>query len=344
MTERKYLFVYRIRNNITGKSYIGKHETFNIDDGYFGSGIALKEAIKKYGRDNFYREILEFCETPEYLSEREKYWILNENSIIPNGYNISLGGKGGDNFTMNPNKEEILHKMKENRKPRKISDAERAEISSRMTGKKLKPHEKIRCEHCKDNISNANYKRWHGERCKKNPDRISVELPRKWCEYCKEYKNPTEYSINHGIYCKENPQGLKRITQTKECEYCNREISTPNYNKFHGENCRSNPLFQKNPELYKNTEAYSIKEKISRGNTGKILSHESKEKIGNFNRGKILSIETKNKMSETNKKRWDKIKESPIFYKCEHCNKEVTNKTNYIRWHGDNCKNNQSFN
>ena len=42
---------------------------------YLGSGKILKDAIKKYGRDNFTVEILENCKTKELLNDREKYWI-----------------------------------------------------------------------------------------------------------------------------------------------------------------------------------------------------------------------------------------------------------------------------
>ena len=50
--------VYRITNMINGKKYIGKHSTTDVYDGYFGSGVAIKQAINKYGIDNFKKEII----------------------------------------------------------------------------------------------------------------------------------------------------------------------------------------------------------------------------------------------------------------------------------------------
>ena len=63
-----------------------------------GKGIAIREAIKKYGKDNFDKEIIEYIEDDEkhnYVSEKEKFWIKELNSMSPNGYNISPGGEGG---------------------------------------------------------------------------------------------------------------------------------------------------------------------------------------------------------------------------------------------------------
>ena len=48
-------------------------------------------AIAKYGKENFYYEILE--KDIENYDEREKYWIKYYNSIAPNGYNILSGGE-----------------------------------------------------------------------------------------------------------------------------------------------------------------------------------------------------------------------------------------------------------
>ena len=87
-------FIYETTNLVNGNKYIGQHRTKNINDSYLGSGIILKRAIVKYGRDNFKREILEFCSNAKELSEREVYWVKYNNSLTPNGYNITKGGEG----------------------------------------------------------------------------------------------------------------------------------------------------------------------------------------------------------------------------------------------------------
>jgi hypothetical protein len=90
-------YVYKITNTINNKIYIGVHSTNNIDDGYMGSGMALAKAFKKYGKENFYKEILEYCDDQESLYKREAE-IVNKEFINRNDtYNLQTGGKGGLN-------------------------------------------------------------------------------------------------------------------------------------------------------------------------------------------------------------------------------------------------------
>ena len=65
--------VYQITNRINGKIYIGAHSTENINDSYMGSGIAIRNAQKKYGIENFTKEILHIFDTPELMFEKENY-------------------------------------------------------------------------------------------------------------------------------------------------------------------------------------------------------------------------------------------------------------------------------
>ena len=56
--KKKHYLVYQTTNLLNGKIYIGQHQTDNLNDGYIGSGIELNQDIKKFGKDNFKREIL----------------------------------------------------------------------------------------------------------------------------------------------------------------------------------------------------------------------------------------------------------------------------------------------
>ncbi len=50
--------IYKITNQINGKYYIGRNATKNVNDSYMGSGIGIKNAINKYGVENFTKEII----------------------------------------------------------------------------------------------------------------------------------------------------------------------------------------------------------------------------------------------------------------------------------------------
>ena len=106
------MVIYKTTNLINGKIYIGQDLENNPN--YFGSGLIFKKAILKYGKNNFKKEILEYCFNKQELCEKEKYWIKKLNSQNKNiGYNITGGGEFGDTLTHNPNREEISKKRNE---------------------------------------------------------------------------------------------------------------------------------------------------------------------------------------------------------------------------------------
>jgi group I intron endonuclease len=87
--------IYKIKNNINGKCYIGQSIhiekrwiNHKSDMGKFDYPLYL--AFFKYGLENFSFEIVEEC-LKEGLNEREIFWISQFNSYL-NGYNQTLGG------------------------------------------------------------------------------------------------------------------------------------------------------------------------------------------------------------------------------------------------------------
>lgn len=76
--------------------YIGKHETFNIDDDYFGSGTYINNAIKKYGIENFTKTILFECQNAIEMNLLEEAVVTEDFCKRHDTYNIQVGGKGGN--------------------------------------------------------------------------------------------------------------------------------------------------------------------------------------------------------------------------------------------------------
>lgn len=85
--------VYKITNTINEKYYIGVHKTNDPNDSYFGSGKAIKNAIKKYGKKVFTKTILLITDNIEEAYEFER--TLTSNYCDKNNYNMRLGGIGG---------------------------------------------------------------------------------------------------------------------------------------------------------------------------------------------------------------------------------------------------------
>jgi group I intron endonuclease len=87
------MVVYLTINLVNGKKYIGQDS--NNNPKYLGSGTDLKKAIKKYGRDNFKKIILENIEDISKLNEKEEFWIKKFKADKSSEfYNISEKGMG----------------------------------------------------------------------------------------------------------------------------------------------------------------------------------------------------------------------------------------------------------
>jgi hypothetical protein len=93
--QKKYHYIYKTTCGVNGKYYIGMHSTDNINDSYLGSGKRLWNSINYYGKENFTKEIVEFCENRVELKKREKEIVneelLNEKLCM----NLQVGGGGG---------------------------------------------------------------------------------------------------------------------------------------------------------------------------------------------------------------------------------------------------------
>jgi hypothetical protein len=105
--------IYKITNLINNKIYIGKDTT--SDQNYFGSGLLINRAFKKYGKENFNKEVIDITDDCDELSKKEIYWISQYNSTDKKiGYNIAPGGDGGDTLSNHPDLDLIKEKISKN--------------------------------------------------------------------------------------------------------------------------------------------------------------------------------------------------------------------------------------
>lgn len=95
MLEHKYHYVYRIEHNETGNFYIGLRSCDHAPDvdPYFGSGIRILYAIKKYGKESFTKTILSVFSSRKEASKFEALIVcpeLLENKLC---MNLKTGGE-----------------------------------------------------------------------------------------------------------------------------------------------------------------------------------------------------------------------------------------------------------
>ena len=84
-------YVYAIVNKINLKLYFGSHswDGEGLDKNYYGSGTAIKRAVRKYGKDNFIVYPIKFYDTIEECRQAEEQ-LLNKYNIADNPYCYNL--------------------------------------------------------------------------------------------------------------------------------------------------------------------------------------------------------------------------------------------------------------
>ena len=201
--------IYKITNLINGKTYIGQHKYKDLNDKYMGSGVHLKRAQKKYGIENFKKDILVFgIVKKSFIDLLEKEYIKFYRSIGKAEYNVADGGEGGS-----PNKgkhfsEETKRKMSESHKGIGRSEEWRRKQSEAHKGKKRGPMS----EEQKKKISEAHKGYHHSEEVRKKISEshkgksFSDETKRKMSEARKALCWFNNGEIN--VRAKECPEGF----------------------------------------------------------------------------------------------------------------------------------------
>ena len=203
--------VYRTTCVPTGEFYIGCHYEVDHDDGYYGSGKAIKDRSKSYGKHNldrhdFYRtsdmseagaiektliemhvadplclniKTTPYCMTPEHRDTMRLIRIGKKDSQdVRNRKSAAKTGPGNYWYGRN-HTEEYKKTMKES-----CAGIHQGEENP-FYGKKHTDETllKIRttqqrnareCEYCGGTFVRAMYTRWHGPNCKKAPGTLPI--------------------------------------------------------------------------------------------------------------------------------------------------------------------------
>ena len=189
------MYIYKTTNTLNGKIYIGL-STRKVEDStdYYGSGTLFYRSLKKYGKENFTKEILvRDIEDKKQLAQLEIDHIKEYNSTDKNiGYNLTLGGEGTLGIKHTPETIEkirsyLLNQPDELIKKRALantgkirSEETKAQTSETMKGRVYDeercaamrgPHGKIKlksstCPHCNLTGRSGNMTRYHFDNCK----------------------------------------------------------------------------------------------------------------------------------------------------------------------------------
>ncbi len=187
---------------INNKQYIGQTTQKGNDlNKYFGSGYNIKLSLKKYGRNNFTKEILCECSNKTELNNMEKFYIKEYNPK----YNIHEGGTGGayetDAYKYRYKKlrgqkrtEEQIENIRKSQQGKKLSEKHRNAISKgcigktghKLTNEEIEHQRKIHLgQQCKN--KGKNFDELYGDKANELKNQISNTLKEK---YKNGYINP----------------------------------------------------------------------------------------------------------------------------------------------------------
>lgn len=125
--------VYMLKNSTNQKMYVGS--TKNLSKRLYRHGLGNEKhliamAINSDGKNNFEAYILDSSEMREEILQKERQWILDLNSMHPNGYNLRAGqnewhedvkakmSRSRTGYRMNDNSKNLLRNFhKKNMRP-----------------------------------------------------------------------------------------------------------------------------------------------------------------------------------------------------------------------------------
>ncbi len=133
----KYFYVYKVTNTINGKFYIGKRASTvepHQDVRYLGSGKLIMQAVKKFGKDSFSKEIIAILESEEACFAMERELVTEDILKDPDCYNLCVGGRGRIGPMKNLS-EESRKRMGDSRRGKSLSEKQRQTLSESHKGK-----------------------------------------------------------------------------------------------------------------------------------------------------------------------------------------------------------------
>jgi hypothetical protein len=224
-----YHFIYKT-SSTSGKYYIGRHSTKNLNDGYYGSGKWIRSLKDKSG---LIREILEFCGEDRLLETEKKY--LEEHVNKENCMNFNLSPVGFSSGSLNP-----AHTEKEKQRRSDFirgdnNPAKRPEVREKMSNSqkgKSKP-KWVMSEQGKKNISEARKGLKYSEEGKQ---KLSEARKKEYAEGKRVV--PSFEGKTHSEDTKQKMRERYERQPKFLCKYCGKEFVRYAFETYHDEKCK----------------------------------------------------------------------------------------------------------
>lgn len=224
--------IYKLTNKITGKSYIGmtinfqkrmnNHKSLSNKD---NPKQHIHRSIKKYGWDNFDKEIIRNDIESKQMLEAAEIFYISFYDTYYNGYNMSKGGENNFGYIYGKEHSEAvkrgLNRVEENGKTVAQNSAART-VQYDRSGEK-----------------NPFYGKTHTDEVRKRIAKNSEKLTglKKSAEHCKNISKSTKGKPKS----EEHKQALREAharQPLKTCPHCGKEGKGGNMTRYHFDNCK----------------------------------------------------------------------------------------------------------
>lgn len=324
-------YIYIITNKINGKTYVGQkllkklktRVVTPLTDGYFGSGKYIVRAEKKYGIENFEKNILAICHNSNSANILEIEYIRLYKELGKAEYNIAEGGHADSRkFLSDEEKEKLQDKItKAINSPdvkRKMSESHKGltpwNFGICMSDEsKQKLSENLR----KLNCSEKSKKGWETRR-KNGKDHLSEEHKKILLNSHLGKKQSEESILKRISKLKgktRSEEQKKRMSVSQQKRQLEKPLSCESRLKI------SDALKGRVSPMKGKCHSEESKKKMSESMKGeknpfygKHHSEETKERISKVKKGKNLNEEVKKKISESLKKYKRQQKEKNLLF------------------------------
>lgn len=159
------MIIYKITNKLNGKVYIGQ-TIRTLTERWYGhcnapTDMAIHNAIKKYGKENFTIEQIDEANDRDELDRKEIYWIKVYDCISPKGYNITKGGVHYEVTEATRNKHKLYCGEKHPMYGKHLSETHKAKLRNAFLGDKNHFYGKTHSKETKEKLRNLNLGKKH---------------------------------------------------------------------------------------------------------------------------------------------------------------------------------------